>query len=154
MLGQSRESGWSDLPLIVKVASIVIVLASTIFIVDFAYQRYQKHLAVQQATAMIEDMEAELEAIGKQMQIQVRERQRREARQAELLEARRAEQREARAGSAQGRWMSKNCHDWLRSYRENSLPTAQREMDRHCQAYERYLETGQVAAEFRVPATR
>lgn len=129
---RSRDSGWSELPPVIKLASIAIVLASVIFIADRGYQRYQEYLAVQQAMAFIEPMEAELVAMARQVQ------------------ARQSQQREARATSAQGRWMHQNCRDWRRSFVESRLPTARDEMLRNCRAYEQYLATGQVAAEFRV----
>ena len=130
---RNRDSGWSELPPVIKLASIAIVLACGIFIADRAYQRYLEHLAVQQAMAFIEQMEAELAAAGRQVQ------------------AHQLQQREARASSAQGRWMYQNCQDWRRSFGDSRLPTARDEMVRHCRAYQRYLSTGQVAAEFRMP---
>ncbi len=136
MSERRRDSGWSELPPVIKLASIAIVLACVIFIADRAYQRYLEHLAVQQAMAFIEQMETELAALGRQVQGQ------------------QSQQRQARASSAQGRWMYQNCQDWRRSFGDSRLPTAREEMLRHCRAYERYLETGQVAVEFRVPAQR
>ena len=130
---QNRDSAWRELPHMVKLASVAIVLACGIFIVDRAYQRYQEHLAVQHAMAFIEQMEAELAAAGRQVQTY------------------QSQQREARATSPQGRWMHQNCQDWRRSFGDSRLPTARDEMLRHCRAYERYLETGQVAAGFGVP---
>ena len=140
----SRDSGWRELPPVIKLASIAIVLACVIFIADRGYQRYQEYLAVQQAMAFIEQMEAELASFGRQT----------EALQTQQREARQAQQRETRASSAQGRWMHQNCQDWRRSFGDSRLPTAREEMLRHCRAYERYLETGQVGAEFRVPGSR
>ena len=143
----SRDSGWRELAPVIKLASIAITLACVIFIADRGYQRYQEYLAVQQAMAFIEQMEAELASFGRQTE--ALQTQQREAQQ-----ARQAQQREARACSAQGRWMHQNCQDWRRSFGDSRLPTARDEILRHCRAYERYLETGQVAAEFRVPAQR
>ncbi len=133
---RNRDSGWSELPAVIKLASIAIVLACAIFIADRGYHRYQELRATQEAMAFIEQKEAELAAMGRQVQAQ------------------QSQQREARASSTQGRWMHRNCQDWRRSFGDSRLPTAQEEMVRHCRAYERYLETGQVAAEFRVPGQR
>ena len=133
VLEAHHGSGWNDLLPVIKLASLAVILASVIFIADRAYQRYQAHRAAQQAMAFIEQMEAELASMGRQVQ------------------AHQSQKREARASSAQGRWMYQNCQDWRRSFGDSRLPTAREEMLRHCRAYERYLSTGQVAAEFRMP---
>lgn len=41
--------------------------------------------------------------------------------------------------------------DIFTSFGDSRLPTAREEILRHCRSRERYLSTGQVAAEFRVP---
>jgi t-SNARE complex subunit (syntaxin) len=50
--------------------------------------------------------------------------------------------RKQRASTNDGKWLAKNCSDWRRSYNQLKAATAEREMKRHCEIYERYLETG------------
>lgn len=133
VLEPSRDSRWSELPPVIRLASLAIVVACSIFVADWVYQRYVEYRAALALKAIVEQAGAGVAAMDRQ------------------AEARQAYQRQARASSAQGRWMHRNCEDWRRSYGDRRLPTAREEMRRHCQAYERYLETGQVAAEFRVP---
>lgn len=121
-----ERSGWRAMSPIGIVVSIAFVFACMVFVVDRAWVHYQQYQAGKAAQNFIDQAQAELEAAGRANQASIER------------------QRQARAQSSQGQWLAKNCQDWRRAAEDNRLPTAQEEMRRHCQAYQRYLDTGQV----------
>jgi hypothetical protein len=108
------------------VISIAFVFACIVFVVDRAWVHYQQYQAGKAVQNIVDQAQADLEAAGRANQASIER------------------QRQARAQSSQGQWLAKNCQDWRRAAEDKRLQTAQEEMRRHCQAYERYLDTGQV----------
>ena len=114
--------------LIFKVAAVALILACGLYMADRLYQRYLEQQALREINSMVEGWIDQANAMNEQMSREARERQRRLMQQ--------------RANSREGRWLGRNCYDWRQTHAQMPGPTSQTEMKRHCDLYERYLQTG------------
>lgn len=118
-----------------RLAALAVLFICSIFFIEWGIQKYYEYRANQALKEMMAGMEESIEASAAELRAMT-ERNRQEA------ENRRLALREQRASTNQGKWLAKNCSDWRRTYDDLKAATAEREMQRHCRLYERYLETG------------
>ena len=112
----------------VSIQTFAVVFVCSVVFIEWAVQKYFDYRAVQAVTSALTELEESNKARAEQA--------RREA------ERRRLALREQRANTNQGKWLAKNCSHWRRAHEDIGGPTAVAEMRRHCEFYDKYLETG------------
>lgn len=123
----------------IRVAIISVSIVCGLFIADWLYERYTEYRAVQMLEQMAKAATQSLQESTQRSMDQLRESSERARQEAEH---RRLALRDQRAETNRGKWLAKNCSDWRRAYEDLEAPTAEREMKRHCEIYEKYLQTG------------
>lgn len=145
-LFDSRQPPRDELDPRLRLAAIGIATVCALFVVDWGYDRYVEYRARQALNEMLMGLQETTEAATRSLQQEARASAKRRQALAEVnrqeTERRRLALRVQRASTNQGKWLSKNCSDWRRAYKDLKAPTAKAEMKRHCDSYEKYLETG------------
>lgn len=122
-----------------KLLLLLIALIGLLFLAERMYAWYIARQALQQLTEISVDAQREMQStlseISQQQQTRAASLQRQNEERIEL-------QRKERAATATGYWLRKNCSDWQNAWQELGAETAKQEMEKHCDRYRRYLETG------------
>ena len=133
--GRQPEQSGDNL---IRIAVVVIAVASFLFVGERFYRWYVAHRALDQLSEVSEQAfdraQAQLAELSASQRERLNEVRRRNAERTEVI-------RRERAASTTGQWLSKNCQDWTRARDDLRAETAKAEMERACAAYERYLET-------------
>ncbi|NEZ04283.1 hypothetical protein G4Y73_09015 [Wenzhouxiangella sp. XN201] len=137
-LFDSRQSPREELDPRIRLAAFAVVFICSVFFIEWGIQKYHEYRANQAMKEMMADLEKSVQASAAQLRATT-ERNRREAERKHLA------LREQRANTSQGKWLAKNCADWRRAHESLQAPTAEAEMKRHCDLYEKYLSTGIAA---------